>query len=136
MAPLTLPGRIAVAPVAAALDRLFTVPSVVLQRYAGTWHEIARLPNRFQAQCATEVTATYTPRDDGTVDVVNRCRTQSGTLDAAGRLGPPARRARVTARTRPRGRLPGRPRDAQRATPAAAAAGEVNALDDPAQAPR
>ncbi len=68
---------------AAELDRLLTVPSVDLQRYAGTWHEIARLPNRFQAQCVSEVTATYTPRDDGTVAVVNRCRTPAGTLDSA-----------------------------------------------------
>jgi apolipoprotein D and lipocalin family protein len=79
----------ATAPLAAELDRLLTVPSVDLQRYAGTWHEIARLPNRFQAQCASEVTATYTPRDDGAVDVVNRCRTQSGTLDAAEGLARP-----------------------------------------------
>jgi apolipoprotein D and lipocalin family protein len=55
-------------------QRLPTVPAVDLQRYAGTWHEVARLPNRFQAQCVAEVTAEYTPRDDGTVGVVNRCR--------------------------------------------------------------
>ena len=74
---------------AAELDRLLTVPSVDLQRYAGTWHEIARLPNRFQAQCASEVTASYTPRDDGAVDVVNRCRTPAGTLDEAAGLARP-----------------------------------------------
>jgi apolipoprotein D and lipocalin family protein len=79
----------ATAPLATALDRLLTVLSVDLQRYAGTWHEIARLPNRFQAQCAAEVTATYTPRDDGTVGVVNRCRTKAGTLDAAEGLARP-----------------------------------------------
>jgi apolipoprotein D and lipocalin family protein len=60
---------------AAAQPRLLTVPSVDLARYAGTWHEVARLPNRFQAQCVAEVTAHYTPREDGTVAVVNRCRT-------------------------------------------------------------
>ncbi|RPH44550.1 MAG: hypothetical protein EHM87_10090 [Burkholderiales bacterium] len=74
---------LAVAPLAGALDRLLAVPRVDLQRYAGTWHEIARLPNRFQAQCAADVTATYTPRDDGTVAVVNRCRTEDGTVEAA-----------------------------------------------------
>jgi apolipoprotein D and lipocalin family protein len=60
---------------AAAQQRLVTVPKVDLERYAGTWHEVARLPNRFQAQCLAEVTAHYTPRGDGTVAVVNRCRT-------------------------------------------------------------
>jgi apolipoprotein D and lipocalin family protein len=34
-----------------------TVSQVDLNRYVGTWHEIARLPNRFQDQCAGNVTA-------------------------------------------------------------------------------
>ncbi len=33
---------------AAAADSLPMVPHVDLGRYAGTWHEIARLPNWFQ----------------------------------------------------------------------------------------
>ena len=33
---------------AAAAEPLPTVPHVDLGRYAGTWHEIARLPNWFQ----------------------------------------------------------------------------------------
>jgi apolipoprotein D and lipocalin family protein len=66
-----------------AQQRLLTVPQVDLKRYAGTWHEIARLPNEFQKQCAAEVTATYTPNDDGTVGVVNRCRTAAGDWDVA-----------------------------------------------------
>lgn len=64
-----------------AQQRLLTVPSVDVQRYAGTWHEIVRLPNRFQTQCASEVTATYAPRADGAIDVTNRCRTANGALD-------------------------------------------------------
>ncbi|MFM1991015.1 MAG: hypothetical protein RJA99_3972 [Pseudomonadota bacterium] len=67
----------------AAQPSLPTVPSVDVQRYAGTWHEIARLPNRFQAHCAGEVTATYAPRADGAIAVTNRCRTASGALDEA-----------------------------------------------------
>jgi lipocalin len=38
---------------------LEVVPSVDLNRYAGKWYEIARLPNRFQNQCAGNVTANY-----------------------------------------------------------------------------
>lgn len=57
---------------------LDVVPALDLTRYAGTWYEIARFPNRFQRQCAGSVTATYTLLDDGTVRVVNRCRTAEG----------------------------------------------------------
>jgi len=75
---------IAPAPAAAqAPAPLPTVAKVDLERYAGTWHEIARLPNRFQAQCVADVTATYTPRPDGAVGVVNRCRTEAGGTDVA-----------------------------------------------------
>lgn len=53
------------------------VPAVDLNRYAGTWYEIARFPNRFEdgpdLACA-DVTATYTPRPDGRIGVLNRCR--------------------------------------------------------------
>lgn len=40
-------------------------------RYAGTWHEIARLPHRFE-RGMTNVCAEYTLRPDGRIDVVNR----------------------------------------------------------------
>lgn len=49
-----------------------TVESVDLARYMGTWYEIASFPNRFQENC-TGTTATYALREDGTVQVVNRC---------------------------------------------------------------
>ena len=51
-----------------------TVPKVDLQKYSGVWHEIARLPNKFQKDCAGDVSADYTLRPDGTLRVVNRCR--------------------------------------------------------------
>ncbi|HSX62756.1 MAG TPA: lipocalin family protein [Tahibacter sp.] len=60
-----------------------TVPTVDLQRYAGTWYEQARLPNRFQKQCHREVSATYTPQADGSVEVLNRCLRENGTSDSA-----------------------------------------------------
>jgi apolipoprotein D and lipocalin family protein len=61
-----------------------TVPSVDLARYAGDWFEIARFPNRFQRQCAGDVRASYARRPDGRLDVVNRCRTADGTIEARG----------------------------------------------------
>lgn len=54
-----------------------TVAQVDLDRYAGTWHEIARLPNRFQSQCASDVEATYR-RTGQDVAVLNACRTATG----------------------------------------------------------
>jgi apolipoprotein D and lipocalin family protein len=57
---------------------LRVVRTVDYERYAGTWYEIARLPNRFERQCATDVTATYSLRDDGRVAVINRCLTAGG----------------------------------------------------------
>jgi apolipoprotein D and lipocalin family protein len=52
------------------------VPSVDLARYAGTWYELARFPNRFERGLVA-VTATYTLRDDGTVGVRNAGRQQT-----------------------------------------------------------
>lgn len=54
-----------------------------LQRYLGTWHEIAKFPNRFQEQCVSDTTATYARLDDGRIEVINRCRTASGEFDEA-----------------------------------------------------
>jgi apolipoprotein D and lipocalin family protein len=51
---------------------------VDLASYAGRWYEIARLPNRFQEQCAGDVAANYTLRPDGRVAVVNECRRRDG----------------------------------------------------------
>lgn len=57
---------------------LQVVPSVDLSRYAGMWHEIARLPNRFQKKCDSSSTATYTLRPDGKITVLNQCRKADG----------------------------------------------------------
>jgi apolipoprotein D and lipocalin family protein len=50
-----------------------TVDSVDLRRYSGTWHELARIPNRFQKDCVGGATAEYVLREDGKIDVINRC---------------------------------------------------------------
>lgn len=42
-----------------------------LERYLGTWYEIARLDHRFE-RGLTNISATYRRRDDGGIDVVNR----------------------------------------------------------------
>lgn len=53
-----------------------TVERVELSRYLGLWHEIARLPQRFQDSATlrcVEVTAEYTPLPDDRIRVVNSC---------------------------------------------------------------
>ncbi len=65
-----------------------TVPAVDLNRYVGTWYEVARYPNRFEdgsrLDC-TDVTATYTLRPDGQIGVVNRCRNAADGEETAAR---------------------------------------------------
>lgn len=68
-------GAKASLPVVAHLD---------LQRYSGTWYEIARLPNSFQKKCVGgDVSAHYTPLLGGQVSVVNSCRTADGAMTQA-----------------------------------------------------
>jgi len=55
------------------LPPLQTVQQVDLKRYLGQWYEIARYPNRFQKNCQ-ESSASYALRDDGDIEVLNRCK--------------------------------------------------------------
>ena len=45
--------------------------NVDLERYQGKWHEIARLPNRFEKDL-DRVTANYKLLDNGKIQVINR----------------------------------------------------------------
>lgn len=75
------------------LPPLRTVEKVDLSRYLGTWYEIANFPQSFQRGC-TATTANYTLRDDGEIDVLNRCRKGSVDGEEKSSLG----RARVVDR--------------------------------------
>lgn len=57
---------------------LATHPSVDLKKYAGHWHEVARLPMGFEKDCVA-ATADYSLRPDGLVKVVNTCTRADGT---------------------------------------------------------
>ena len=54
------------------------VPVVDVQRYIGSWYQVAAVPAIFEIQCAKNVTATYGLNADGTVSVRNQCRTWFG----------------------------------------------------------
>lgn len=79
-----------VAALSAEEPPLEVVPSVDLERYLGTWYEIASYPAWFQRGC-TAVTAEYSRRDDGLIRVVNSCN--QGSLD--GKLKQSTGRAKV-----------------------------------------
>ena len=66
---------------------LRVVESIDLTQYSGRRDEAARLPNKFQSQCAGNVVVHYALRDDGRLDVVNRCRTAAGKVDEARGIG-------------------------------------------------
>jgi len=73
---------------------LEVVEHVDLDRYLGTWYEIASYPAWFQKNCAA-VTAEYSLRDDGMIRVINSCR--KGSLD--GTLKQSTGRAKVVDQT-------------------------------------
>ena len=52
---------------------LKVVSFVDLNRYLGTWYEIARYPHRFQENCFASQ-ANYSLRQDGYIQVINQCR--------------------------------------------------------------
>ena len=72
-----------IAPAAHAADPVTSVPELDISRYAGQWYEIARLPMSFQDECAGDITAAYTLRDDELIGVRNACRTVDGETSVA-----------------------------------------------------
>jgi apolipoprotein D and lipocalin family protein len=51
---------------------LETVKHVELEKYLGKWYEISAFPQSFEKGCSN-VTAEYSLRDDGKIDVKNSC---------------------------------------------------------------
>ena len=62
---------------------LTTIAALDVPRYLGTWYEIAKFPNRFQKKCVGNAKAEYNLKDDGTVQVINRCTLASGKISQA-----------------------------------------------------
>ena len=60
-----------------------TIPSLDVQRYLGTWYEIAKYPNWFQKKCVSNTKAVYSARADGTLKVLNSCKTAEGSVSEA-----------------------------------------------------
>jgi apolipoprotein D and lipocalin family protein len=54
------------------------IPSLELSRYLGKWFELCRLPMKYEDETATDVTARYSPNDNGAIRVDNRCFDEDG----------------------------------------------------------
>jgi len=75
-----------------------TVAAVDLDRFLGSWFEMARIPAWFQNRCVKDTTARYQLRGDGRITVINRCLTRRGNIDQAeglARVLDPATRTRL-----------------------------------------
>ena len=59
------------------------VDAIDVQKYAGTWYEVARLPMYFQRNCASDVQAKYSLNSDKTIKVRNQCMNKEGKLDVS-----------------------------------------------------
>jgi len=65
-------------------NTLEVVPHVDLKKYLGKWYEITRLPARFEEGCS-DITATYSLSDDGTISVLNECKRNGKVKRAKGK---------------------------------------------------
>lgn len=77
-----LPAAATPAAAPAAARAVTPVPVLDLQRYQGTWLQVAAIPSPFQAECARDTRATYTLLPDGLVRVENRCVRADGSVAA------------------------------------------------------
>lgn len=68
----------------AAQKPLSTVSFVDIDRYLGTWYEIARFDHSFQRGCS-KTSATYEKRSDGDIRVINKCLKEGKWDEAIGR---------------------------------------------------
>ncbi len=59
------------------------VQNVDLKKYTGKWFEIARYPNKFQKNCVGNTMATYTIKEDKTIEVLNECLEKDGKVNQA-----------------------------------------------------
>lgn len=64
--------------ISAQKNEISTVDTVDLQKFAGKWYEIGRYPNKFQAKCAGNVSATYTRKPNGDLEAQNDCLGKNG----------------------------------------------------------
>ncbi|WP_067843392.1 lipocalin family protein [Nocardia lijiangensis] len=65
----------------AAAEPPAPVPALDLDRYLGTWRQLAAVPQYFNLACARDTTADYALDPNGDIAVHNRCTTWTGTVN-------------------------------------------------------
>ncbi len=83
---------------------LVPVKTLDIDRYAGRWFEIAKYPNKFQKQCISGTTATYTKKPNGKIEVLNECTKADGTRSSAkaeGKIADKSNNAKLKVRFAP-----------------------------------
>ena len=66
---------------------LASIESLDMARYMGRWYEVSRYPTWFQKKCRDSSRAEYALKDNGEVQVTNRCRLESGEMNVATAVG-------------------------------------------------
>lgn len=62
----------------AGFELLTPIPSLDVERYLGTWNQIAAVPQPFNLECARDTQANYALIDAANIRVENTCTTWSG----------------------------------------------------------
>ena len=68
------------------IEKVESVKNFDITKYIGKWYEIARIDNSFEKNC-NFVTADYSLRNDGGIDVVNKCTKDDGKEKVANGVG-------------------------------------------------
>lgn len=63
-----------VLPSISAGNPLTEVDNIDLEKYVGTWYQVAAIPQPYNLQCASNTTATYAIESPETISVVNSCK--------------------------------------------------------------
>ena len=74
-------AALVVAALASAAAALTPVPNFDLNRYAGTWYEIASIPGFLQSLCARDTQVDYSMAENGALAAQTRCMRADGTQD-------------------------------------------------------
>ncbi|MEV6279328.1 lipocalin family protein [Nocardia sp. NPDC051832] len=69
---------VAAAPGLASAEPVTPIPRLELERYLGTWQQLAAIPQPFNLVCARDTRANYSLNPNGDIAVRNSCTTWTG----------------------------------------------------------
>lgn len=66
-----------------AVSALTPVVGFELERYLGTWYEIAAIPGFLQSRCARDTRAEYSAAENGAIAIKNQCVRSDGSAESS-----------------------------------------------------